>query len=116
MTRNALRFGANFNNKRHDITLARLFVSKPINASELLAATGKKLREMTPEDWDKLNGVFGRKIADHLPIRMRGVYANDETLALTLEDLKMKREIERLEELRCKQQEALKRAGQSQAA
>lgn len=87
LTRNALRVGLNFS----DTSLARVSVLKPMDATELIKQLGKTLNRMTTEDWDRFNGFIGRKIASRLPRKMQGVYANDETFAAALEELKAER-------------------------
>jgi len=96
LTRNAMRVGLNFSDK----SLARIFVSKSMRTCE--GELGEIMRN-DRHNWDRFNAVIGRKIASHLPKRMQGVYASDETFAAALEKLKIERENARLEKLRFKQ-------------
>jgi hypothetical protein len=72
ITRDALRVGLNFSDK----SLANVFVSQPMDISEgVLGQIRNRNPHMNPEAWDEFNAVIERKIASHLPLSQRGVYA-----------------------------------------
>lgn len=83
MTRNAIRFGANWERRNPHRRLAKIFVSKPMSASEGELAD---ILENDKHNWHRFNAVIGRVIASHLPEDMRGVFKNELTLKHAIEE------------------------------
>lgn len=72
LTRSAIRTGFKIGTN----TLAKVYVSNPIDVDEgELGEIRNRHKRMTHEDWSDFNSVIERKIAAHLPPKMRGVHS-----------------------------------------
>ncbi len=74
LTRSAIRTGFHL----ADQSLAKVFVSNPMDINEgELGEIIRRHKRMTKEDWDEFNAIVAKKIASHLPNKMRGIYRTD---------------------------------------